>query len=246
MTKDRWFPGVNERTTYFYEALAQCLAAGYVPRPSFDCAQERINNPQSPYWDWHQTGCTISTIYRDGKALKVVSNLPNATTTDPKYVQRMLQERKLVNGACPLPDSDVSDMLNNAGKVDKKGNTLVSIKPLADWRRAGSGEQSFENALTHPMSAVFGTSQRAIDYFNALRQKDYSRMYLVFEDDDSGQALVRPSAFGDFSYGYVYGYGNYDCSYNGRLPGVPFGAEGATQKNSISPNSFLERLLNTS
>ena len=56
MIEDRWFPGVNERTTYFHEALAQCLAAGYVPRPSFDCAQERIDNLQSPYWAWHQTG----------------------------------------------------------------------------------------------------------------------------------------------------------------------------------------------
>ena len=225
MIEDRWFPGVNERTTYFHEAFAQCLAAGYVPRPSFDCAQERINDFQSPYWNWHQTGCTISTIYRDGKALKVVSNLPNATTTDPKYVQRMLQERKLVNGACPLPDSDVLEMIANDNRVDEKGNTLVSIKPLADWRRAGSGEQSFENALTHPMSAVFGTSQRAIDYFNVLRRKGFGSIYLLFEDDDSGQALVRSSTFGCGYFGV-----NSAVTYNldGHLPGVP---SSVAQKN---------------
>ena len=233
MIEDRWFPGVNERTTYFHEALAQCLAAGYVPRPSFDCAQERIDNLQSPYWAWHQTGCTISTIHRDGEALKVVSNLPNAATTDPNYIKRMLKERKLVNGACPLPDSDVLEMIANAGKVDEKGNILVSIKPLADWRRAGSGEQSFESALTHPMSAVFGTSQRAKDYFKALNKKGFGSIYLLFADDDSGQALVRPSAFG-VNYDYVGGdYGYFNLS--GRLPGVP----SVAQENKLTLKDLL-------
>jgi hypothetical protein len=132
----------------------------------------------------------------------------------------MYESGKLVSGACSLPDSDVTAIIQANNTHDANGNLLCSVRPLVDWKRAGSGVHNFSDALTHPMSEpTFGTLDRAQKYFEALQKRDNSQIGLWFTDDTGIQALARPLAFGvNYGYGNVVN-GYVDYYYIGRFVG---------------------------
>jgi len=206
LTKNRLFPAKGY-VNFIHDALAKCIKAGYVPSPSWESVEERILNPESNHWQWHQTRGLLGVIKIDNEDCLFLTNLyPLRLNSDPDYIEKMFDDGKLVMASCPIPDSDRTEIINASGRRDNNGNLICSITPLS----RGKEEHS---ELEHPLcEPAFGTQDRAIRYIDALKGKgsklDYRFIDLV--------GYARPVGFGN-DEGCVFGHAYNDL---GRFSGA--------------------------
>ena len=215
MTEYKWFPATDIANSV-HEALAECIEAGYIPPPSWDSIEQRIINPTSgKFWELHHTLGLVGSLILDGEQCKFVANIPLDPNTDPDYIERMIKKGLLVDGACPLSDSDKNIIVNTNDRRDKANNLICSIKPLTEWRKK-SYVLTFEEALTHPMcEPACGTLDRARRYYKTLEENKFVNLILnesyirettsLLFWDDKGH-FVRPLTLGNLYEPHIASY----------------------------------------
>ena len=237
----------------FVQALDEHLTAGHRILSAPDYAQARINEPYL-FNEWSRVlSLRIGGMDEEGKptalywhpVIKSIDDLRTIAGELKSWYAQGLTD----SSALKVPRDKYLTLLKEAISQTGKSRTLWYI-PSSLLQISKSGIVDLDNALNHTEIVPFlGSVDLARGYVQTMRTLSKRNIGVWHRKEDSntdnpqGRVLVFGADDGNNLSAYL-GAGNYYV-YIWRFAGVPFGAEGAAQKNSPSPNSFLERLLNS-
>lgn len=168
---------------------------------------------------------------RASSKVVVYAHVPNFYS-NPTNVRDAIKEKRLVNGAGPIPQEEFDRL------VSLDGNGRVFIVPYEKLKESSSGVISVDSALEHPQTIPFlGLNEKDAKAYLAKHKEVFGERIGVWHSDDFDKKTPRGRVLclGDYDVGLD---GDYDFGGGGLVLGVAPEAPVA-QKNGAS--ATLER-----